>query len=242
MTAQLKSKMSQKTAAKRTPTKKTSVGAKLLRHDQRYWKNVQAQWPEAQRLIGVDEVGRGSLIGPVVSAAVCFDETSWPRGLQERLLELNDSKQLKPQVRQDLVSAIHDAGIVTVAQASLEEIETLNIHHASLLALSRAAESCRNQLLFPEAAFLILDGKWLIKDWPLEKQQALIKGDTLSAAIAAASIVAKEWRDDLMKQLAEEFPQYDWHRNMGYATPAHRIAIKKYGASPYHRKNFHCKP
>jgi ribonuclease HII len=220
---------------------KMPVGTKLRRYDQRFWKSVQAKWPEAQRLIGVDEVGRGSLIGPVVSAAVCFDDTSWPKGLQERLVQLNDSKQLKPQVRQDLVSAIHDAGVVSIAQASLEEIEQLNIHHASLLALYRAAEGCKNQLLFPDAAFLILDGKWLLKDWPPEKQQALIKGDTLSASIAAASIVAKEWRDDLMKQMAEEFPQYNWHSNMGYATPAHRLAIKKYGPCKYHRKNFHCK-
>ena len=191
-------------------------------------------------LIGLDEVGRGSLIGPVTAGAVCFHTA--PDLKQRKLLKwLNDSKQVGPEVRAELAKAIHAIAWVGIGEASKDEVDRLNIHYASLLATHRAFEN-----LFANAGiarkrdniFLLLDGRAIIPDYDRQCQKAVVKGDGKSASIAAASIVAKEHRDSYIKTLAVDYPGYGWETNMGYNTAAHQNGLNTLGLTPLHRKNF----
>src|SRR6201996_2658235 len=175
---------------------------------------------------GCDEAGRGCLAGPVFAAAVIV-----PPNFKHKLL--NDSKQLTEDVRYKLRKEIEKKAIAyAVASVDNVEIDTINILNASFLAMHRAIEQLH---LKPE--FLIIDGNRFNKyrDTP---HQCIVEGDAKYFSIAAASILAKTYRDDYMKQIAAEHPEYDWHSNKGYPTTKHRETILRIGFTPYHRLTF----
>ena len=186
--------------------------------------------PDNFLLGGVDEVGRGSIFGPVVAAAVVL-----PLSVIPQLVEIGvrDSKKLSAKKRQELVEPIQT--IVSswcVAQATVAEIDKLNILQASLLAMKRAILGLE---MSPEIC--LIDGKFTIKELSLV-QKAVVKGDNCSVAIASASILAKVWRDNLIVRLAENYPNYDLANNKGYPTEKHRLAVERYGLSSQHRQSF----
>jgi ribonuclease HII len=193
-------------------------------------------------LVGCDEVGRGSLIGSVVAAAVAWKRPPSAEDLDalSLLVGLNDSKKLTAQQRQALRPAILAHCHVGIGQASPEEIETLNILGASMLSVQRAIEGL--QLCLPDAertpCHYLMDGRESIPTVGSLEQRAIVKGDAHSALIAMASIVAKEHRDDWVRSVAGQFPAYAWERNMGYATVQHRQAIQRLGITPHHRPSF----
>ena len=175
---------------------------------------------------GCDEAGRGCLAGSVYAAAVIL-----PEGYQNELL--NDSKQLSEKKRYQLREIIErDAVAWAVGIVTPEEIDQINILNASILAMHRALDQLKVR---PEA--IIVDGN-RFKPYQDLPHTTIVKGDGKYLAIAAASILAKTYRDDYMNQLAEEYPQYDWLSNKGYPTRKHREAIKQFGITPYHRKSY----
>lgn len=179
---------------------------------------------------GVDEVGRGALFGPVVAAAVILPSSA----LSELVAaQMRDSKQLSASRREELAKKIGAIAIDwSIGDASSTEIDQINILQASLLAMKRAV---LNLKVKPQLC--LVDGNQRLKDLAIP-QQTLVKGDEKSLAIAAASIVAKVWRDDLIIRLATEYPMYDLAANKGYGTARHLQALKEYGASPLHRRSF----
>jgi ribonuclease HII len=181
---------------------------------------------EVQGLIaGVDEAGRGPLAGPVVAAAVILDDTKRIRGL-------NDSKVLAPAVRERLYDEIRAKALCcSVAEATVDEIDSLNILQATLLAMKRAVEGLR---LKP--AKVLVDGNQLPR--LMCQAEAVIGGDASVKSISAASILAKVHRDRLCLQLHELYPQYGFHEHKGYSTPAHFEALKRHGACAIHRRSF----
>lgn len=175
---------------------------------------------------GCDEAGRGCLAGSVYAAAVILP-------LKYKNALINDSKQLTARKRYELRERIQKEALAwAVGIVTPEEIDKINILNASILAMHRALDGLK---IVPEA--VIVDGNKFkpYKDLPFE---TIVKGDGKYESIAAASILAKTYRDDYMQQLAEEFPQYGWQHNMGYPTKAHRAAIRTYGITPYHRRTF----
>ena len=175
---------------------------------------------------GCDEAGRGCLAGSVYAAAVIL-----PDGYQNELL--NDSKQLSEKKRYQLREIIErDAVAWAVGIVTPDEIDQINILNASILAMHRALDQLKVR---PEA--IIVDGN-RFKPYKKLPHTTIVKGDGKYLAIAAASILAKTYRDDYMNQLAEEYPQYDWLSNKGYPTKKHREAIKQFGITPYHRKSY----
>ena len=175
---------------------------------------------------GCDEAGRGCLAGPVFAAAVIL-----PPKFKHKLL--NDSKQLTEEVRYQLRPEIEKKAVAfAVAWVNNEEIDQINILNASFLAMHRAIEKMH---LPPE--FLIIDGNRFNKYKNLP-HKCIVEGDAKYLSIAAASILAKTYRDDYMKQIAKEHPEYDWHSNKGYPTIRHREAVLKMGFTPYHRRTF----
>ena len=177
------------------------------------------------QVAGVDEVGRGPLAGPVVAAAVILDPVRLPAGL-------NDSKQVSAKNRALLAAALPKIAMVSIAEASVKEIDALNIRQATFLAMRRAVEGLA---IAPEA--LLIDGRDIPPGLPCHAE-AIVKGDGRSLSIAAASIVAKEARDALMRQLDAENPGYGWAQNVGYPTKAHRDALLSLGVTPHHRRSF----
>ncbi|MBX9666319.1 MAG: ribonuclease HII [Candidatus Obscuribacterales bacterium] len=193
-------------------------------------------------IIGVDEVGRGCLAGPVVACAVVLPGLEQKSEIAERLALLDDSKKLAASVRENLSTTIRGCAQYAIAEASPKEIDTINIFHASLLAMKRAVNSLVSSAMIDLRETLILiDGKWTLPDLDAN-QLPVIKGDTRSAAIAAASVVAKVYRDALMKGLSESFPHYQWQSNKGYPSGAHRQAIVEHGMTEWHRRSFRCLP
>ena len=184
-------------------------------------------------ILGVDEVGRGPLAGPVVAAAVIL-----PMG--EDFSELDDSKKLTEKKREELFPIIKERALAyAIAEASEEEIDRINILNATFLAMRR----CLDQIVPKhEVAKILVDGNHLIREVDPEIQKCVIKGDGRVSSIAAASILAKVTRDRHMQKLHEKYPQYAWSQNKGYGSKAHRLAIQKTGLSPYHRKSFGFKP
>ena len=175
---------------------------------------------------GCDEAGRGCLAGSVYAAAVIL-----PLGYQNE--QLNDSKKLTDHQRKALRTIIErDAVAWAVGIVTAEEIDEINILNASILAMHRALDQLKVR---PEA--VIVDGN-RFKPYGDLPYTTIVKGDGRYLSIAAASILAKTYRDDYMDQLAEEYPQYDWKSNKGYPTKKHRAAIKEYGITPYHRKSY----
>lgn len=182
------------------------------------------------RIAGVDEVGRGALFGPVVVAAVMLS----PEAAEAlRALGVRDSKQLSPRRRQALVEPIQARSIAyAVAEASVDEIDRLNILGATLLAMRRAVE-----LLDPAPDHCLVDGNRPIPEL-FCSQETVIQGDRHSIAIAAASILAKVDRDAQITRLAADYPGYDLAANKGYGTAAHRAALQRLGPTPLHRRSF----
>lgn len=175
---------------------------------------------------GCDEAGRGCLAGPVFAAAVIL-----PQDFSNDLL--NDSKQLTEKQRYFLRPIIEKEALAwAVGVVSAEEIDKINILAASFLAMHRAVDDLK---IRPE--HLLIDGN-RFKPYGNVPFTTIVKGDGKMASIAAASILAKTYRDDFMNEIAVEYPQYDWLSNKGYPTVKHRNAIKQYGITPYHRKSF----
>lgn len=185
----------------------------------------------SDRLIaGVDEVGRGCLFGPVVAAAVILP----PDQLKNfAAIGVKDSKKLSANQRERLAKLIRSQAIdCKIGIASVEEIDRLNILQASLLAMRRSLLK-----LSPQPELCLVDGNQQIPNLSLP-QETIIQGDSKSLAIAAASIIAKVWRDDLIIRLAVQYPEYDLSKNKGYGTKRHKQALGIYGASPQHRRSF----
>ena len=177
----------------------------------------------AARVAGVDEVGRGPLAGPVMAAAVILDPARVPEGLA-------DSKRLSPALREALAAALRACAEVSVAEASVEEIDALNVWGATALAMARAVAA-----LAPDHA--LIDGALVPRGLPCPAE-AVVRGDARSASIAAASIAAKVARDARMAALAQHDPRYGWATNMGYPTALHHAALRQHGITPHHRRSF----
>ncbi|BAY14436.1 ribonuclease HII/HIII [Anabaenopsis circularis NIES-21] len=181
-------------------------------------------------IAGVDEVGRGALFGPVVAAAVILPDSAFPELIASGI---NDSKKLSSSRRTKLAEQI--CCLATdwrIGFAATAEIDQINILQATLLAMKRAVLKLKVQ-----PVMCLVDGNQAIKDLQIP-QQTIVKGDERSLSIAAASIVAKVWRDDLILRLAAKYPQYDLAKNKGYGSPKHLQALREYGASSLHRKSF----
>ncbi|MGX7204329.1 ribonuclease HII [Enterococcus pingfangensis] len=177
-----------------------------------------------QAICGIDEVGRGPLAGPVVAAAVILNDT-------HKILGLNDSKQLSAHKREELVAQIREnARAIGIGEATAEEIDQLNIYQATKVAMQRAIDQLA---IAPDC--LLIDAMVLDNGLPQEK---IIKGDARSVSIAAASIVAKVYRDEWMAEYGEKYPAYGFKKNAGYGTKEHLKAIETQGILPIHRKTF----
>ena len=174
---------------------------------------------------GVDEAGRGPLCGPVVAAACIL-----PLGIY--IEGLNDSKKLSPKKRKEVYNKIIENAVAyCIAEASVEEINELNILEADMLAMRRAVEG-----LQIKADFALIDGN-ISRDFPIPTM-TVIKGDATSPSIAAASILAKVTRDEMCEQMDKDYPQYGIAKHKGYGTKQHMDALRQYGPSPIHRKKF----
>ena len=193
--------------------------------------SLLAEFTSAATLVaGVDEVGRGSLFGSVVAATVVIPISHIPQLIE---IGVKDSKKLSAKKRQELVPLIREiATDYCVTFASPAEIDELNILQASLLAMKRSVLQLKAK---PDIC--LIDGKFSIPNLPI-MQKTVVKGDARSPVIAAASILAKVWRDEQIITLAEKYPEYDLAANKGYPTAAHLQAIQKYGISPEHRRSF----
>ncbi|OIQ28715.1 MAG: ribonuclease HII [Bacteroidetes bacterium MedPE-SWsnd-G2] len=179
---------------------------------------------------GTDEAGRGCLAGPVTAAAVIL-----PKNFKNKLL--NDSKQLNKKQRESLRPIIESQAITwAFHHINEEEIDDINILNASIKAMQESILK-----LNPKPEFIIVDGNRFkpLKDIP---HKTIIKGDSKYLSIAAASVLAKSYRDDYMAKIHEEYPMYNWIKNKGYPTKEHREAIRKYGSCKYHRKSFRLLP
>ena len=193
---------------------------------------VLAKYPDGQVIIGVDEAGRGPLAGPVVAAAVVL--------CKPRPAGLDDSKKLSAARRAELEATIKRRCRWAVGVVEVEEIDRLNIFGATMLAMSLAVQSLCEQLE-SEPHQVLVDGnltpagrrpEWR---WPV---RAIVGGDAIEPCISAASIIAKEHRDRLMREYAQAHPHYGWERNAGYGTPEHLEALRRHGPSPLHRRSF----
>ncbi|MCI2394606.1 ribonuclease HII [Aliiroseovarius sediminis] len=177
------------------------------------------------RVAGVDEVGRGPLAGPVTAAAVVLDPTNIPAGL-------NDSKTLTAKRRDALYDIIIASADISVAHATVDEIDELNILRASHLAMERAVSG-----LTTPPDHVLIDGNMTPRGLTLSAE-TIVKGDARSLSISAASIIAKITRDRIMVDLAQQFPGYGWETNAGYPSKSHRLALQNLGVTPHHRRSF----
>ncbi|AUH33625.1 ribonuclease HII [Paracoccus tegillarcae] len=179
----------------------------------------------ARHVAGVDEVGRGPLAGPVTAAAVVLDPENIPEGL-------NDSKKLNAARREALAVWVMANCDWSVAHVDVDEIDRMNIYHASHLAMCRAVAGLR-----AAPCHVLVDGNRVPRDLAVPSEPVL-KGDARCLTIAAASIVAKVLRDRIMEDLAQQYPGYGWEANAGYPTPAHKKALLDIGVTPHHRRSF----
>jgi len=178
---------------------------------------------------GIDEAGRGPWAGPVTAAAVIFDPSTLSPDLAQ---SLNDSKKLSAKKREALIDQIKEQSIWAVGQASVEEIDELNILQATFLAMRRAVAGLETK---PDYA--LIDGNKLPPNLGVPGHP-VIKGDGLSCSIAAASIIAKVTRDHEMAKLAKQYPGYGWEKNAGYGVKLHQEGLASLGVTPHHRKSF----
>ena len=190
---------------------------------------IKSGYPK-RAVAGVDEVGRGCLAGPVVAAALILPDVI-DRVRDPWIDKIADSKKLSPEVREYLAPLIEKWAVKSaVGVASVEEIDRLNIHHACHLAMIRAVEEIK-----PD--HILIDGKFIPKEFQ-KVATAIIKGDDKCLSIAAASILAKVWRDRHMQELDRRYPGYELAAHKGYSTPAHQKALKKLGPCEIHRRTF----
>ncbi|MCH8872572.1 ribonuclease HII [candidate division KSB1 bacterium] len=191
----------------------------------RYERNL---WNEGKKYVaGLDEAGRGPLAGPVVAAAVVFYENP-------QISMINDSKKLTEEIREYLFDLILNETLCGIGAAEVGEIDRINIYQASFLAMDRALENLDTQ---PE--HLLVDGRAFPRnDIPFT---TIVKGDSISYSVAAASILAKVTRDRMMREYDQQFPQYGFANHKGYATREHLDAIEEFGYCPIHRRSFHPK-
>jgi len=198
------------------------------------WLFEKKLWGEGYtRIMGLDEVGRGCLAGPVVAAGVILDEMN--ENLEEGLKNVQDSKNLDLDTRNEMAEVIkQEAMFWTVQESSPAEIDRYNILKASLLTMQKCVDT---EGAVPD--YLLVDGnKYLDTILP---HSCLVKGDNRSVSIGAASILAKVYRDELMWKLHEQYPYYGWNTNVGYPTQKHYEGLKVYGISPCHRRKFNLK-
>lgn len=188
-------------------------------------------------IIGVDEVGLGSVAGPVVAGAVAWHEnlgrTSIQWGRKKKLIQLNDSKKLNASQRKVFNKFIKENANYGIGEVSVQKINEVNIHQAAMLAMQLAVEAVLNQIdqTYDE---IIIDGQYLIPGIKFP-QRAIVKADTMIPAVMAASIIAKVYRDNLMDELHIKYPKYCFNSNKGYQSKQHIEAIQKYGLTPIHR-------
>ncbi|MBD9223330.1 ribonuclease HII [bacterium] len=182
-------------------------------------------------IIGTDEAGRGPAAGGVFAAAVCFKKVT--DALIKDLAILNDSKKLTAKKRNSIYDVIKNSTLNEIVCVEVDEIEKINILNASLKAMNLACSA----IIDNSDVMVLVDGNKLIKNFNYP-QQFIIKGDSKSASIAAASVLAKVTRDRYMEKLHEEFPMYNWAKNAGYLTKEHLDAIDKHGLCKYHRPSF----
>ena len=180
------------------------------------------------KICGIDEVGRGPLAGPVMAACVVIPEEAKQLSFWELI---TDSKKLSAKKRESLFPFLIETCSYGIGTCSAQEIDTLNIHHATLLAMKRAYQE-----MDAETDQALVDGKFC-PDIPCHAE-AVVKGDSKHLEIAAASIIAKVTRDRIMTELDEQFPHYGWARNAGYGTAEHLNAIREYGITEHHRQSF----
>ena len=176
-------------------------------------------------IAGVDEVGRGPLAGPVVAAAVILDPSNIPEGL-------NDSKKLTAKRRDALYDQLLSVADVCIAEATVSEIDEHNILRASHIAMVRAIAG-----LSQKADHALIDGNMVPRDLAISSE-TIIKGDARSLSIAAASVMAKVWRDRHMVALAQQHPRYGWEKNAGYPTAQHKLGLQQFGVTEHHRRSF----
>lgn len=182
---------------------------------------------------GVDEAGRGPLAGPVFAGCVYIPPETRGHPVWQAV---RDSKQLTANRRDDLFAVIQTQACFGIAEATVDEIDSVNILQATYLAMGRAIETMRENFALPPLDLALIDGNRAPKiPYPV---QTVIKGDALSISIAAASILAKVSRDRVMHDLHTAFPSYNWASNAGYGTPDHLAAINDHGPCPHHRKSF----
>ncbi len=184
-------------------------------------------------LIGTDEAGRGPAVGPVFAAAVCFKNADEKLILE--LEKLNDSKRVSEKNRLELYPVIKENAVYSVQMADENMIDRINILNATFEAMKNACMSVVREV--QTTCMVLVDGNHSIRGYEFP-QKSVIKGDSKSASIAAASILAKVERDNYMIKLDEEYPEYGWKSNKGYLSEAHIEAVKKYGITKYHRKKF----
>lgn len=184
-------------------------------------------------VIGVDEVGRGPLAGPVVAGAAVLDLARLPEAAAATVA---DSKTLSATQRAGALAAIDPYATIALGRAEVAEIDTLNILNAALLAMHRAVEALLVRLDAASPALVLVDGNRLPR-WPYPAT-AVVKGDATCLSIAVAAIAAKQARDAEMAALAVSYPHYGWERNAGYGTAEHRAALAAHGATPQHRQSF----
>ncbi|HSX40689.1 MAG TPA: ribonuclease HII [Candidatus Saccharimonadales bacterium] len=204
-----------------------------MKPDFSFEKNL---WDSGYLVIGADEVGRGAFAGPVVTAAVVFPKNFVIK--DKRLSEINDSKLLSAQKREMLAKLIKEHALFyEIVSVNVGIINRVGIGKATHMAFRKAVKDiCKNNT----SCYLLIDGFYVkyVKTLGLKKQKAIIKGDRKSISIAAASIIAKVYRDDLMRKLHKKHPQYQFGENKGYGTKEHRNALKTYGLCPLHRTSF----
>lgn len=194
------------------------------------WKKLESEY-----IIGLDEVGRGCLAGSVYAAAVLIQRNQkLPRSISS---QVTDSKLLSPHKRKDLSLLIRDNLLFAIGFATVREIEELNIHYASLLAMHRAFENLQIAPDMWSDCHLLIDGNKKIKTLDIQ-QTCVIKGDLRALPIGAASIVAKVERDEELVRISQEYPGYGFEIHKGYATRTHKKALKKLGPTSIHRRTF----
>ena len=189
--------------------------------------SIEDQLGAEQVICGIDEVGRGPLAGPVVAAAVIL-----PRPLPPELCDcIQDSKKLSVKKRGIISSLLEEHAQTAVGVSTVEEIDQINILQATMLAMQRAHKALQTDI-----HYALIDGN-RAPDLPC-RTQTVIKGDQHSLSIAAASIIAKEYRDQVMADLAKQHPHYGWESNAGYGTKIHMEGMRTYGITPHHRRSF----
>lgn len=206
-----------------------------FKYEKELWKK------DIKYVIGVDELGRGAFAGPIVAAGVVFPQIKRTTEKLSFLKEINDSKLLKPGIRRRLAKRIKNHSVFwTIEEVNIQTINKIGIERANKMAFRKVVRNLLSQIGVSEEFFLLSDGYPVknIKKIGLSKQLGIIGGDKKSITIAAASIIAKVYRDNLMQELGIIYPSYNFSKNKGYGTKSHQEALRNFGLSKAHRKSF----